>query len=178
MLNRAQTGLLVVDIQGKLARQVEQSERLIARSALLIEGANILDLPLIWLEQAPEKLGPTVEELRPLMQEPAYAKFTFSGLRTQAIADAIIRSGVQHWLVCGIEAHICVYQSARDLLARGAGVSLVCDAISARHPMDKAVALQQLTALGAHLTTAEMALYELLEDSRDPAFRRVLARVR
>ena len=112
------------------------------------------------------------------MQEPAYAKFTFSGLRTQAIADAIARSGVQHWLVCGIEAHICVYQSARDLLARGAGVPLVCDAISARHPMDKAVALQQLTALGAQLTTAEMVLYELLEDSRDPAFRRVLARVR
>ncbi len=143
MLTTTNTGLLVVDIQGKLARLVEGSDALIANTARLGAGARLLGLPVVWLEQNPDKLGATVPELQ-LMQtgDLVLPKHSFGALGEPALADALARQGVSHWLVCGIEAHICVYQTVQGLLDAGSQVSLVVDAVvvaqrrqpGARHP--------------------------------------------
>lgn len=179
MLQSNQTGLLVVDIQGKLARLVEGSEALIANTARLVQGAQALGLPVIWLEQNPDKLGATLPELLPLQTgAPVLAKFSFGAMGEPRVAAALAESGVGHWLVCGIEAHICVYQSVLGLLASGAQVSLVVDATSSRTAANRELAIGQLAARGARLTSVEMCLYELMGDCRHPAFRQILHLVR
>ena len=179
MLESNHTGLLVVDIQGKLARLVEESEPLIANTARLVQGARALGLPVIWLEQNPDKLGHTVAELQPLQAgSPVLPKYSFGAMGEPSVAAALTQSGVSHWLVCGIEAHICVYQSVLGLLGSGAQVSLVVDAVSSRIAANKALAIDQLVARGARLTSVEMCLYELLGDCRHPAFRQILALVK
>ncbi|MGY3942949.1 isochorismatase family protein [Aeromonas tecta] len=179
MLQRNHTGLLVIDIQGKLARLVNESERLIANTARLVQGAQALGLPVVWLEQNPAKLGATVPELQPLQAgNLVLPKFSFGALGEPLVAATLAQSGVSHWLVCGIEAHICVYQSVLGLLDSGAKVSLVTDAVSSRDPANRALAIGQLAARGAALTSVEMCLYELLGNCRDPAFREILALVR
>ena len=179
MLERRDAGLLVVDIQGKLARLVEGSDSLIANTARLVQGAKALGLPVVWLEQNPEKLGATVPELRPLQAgDPVLTKFSFGALGEPAVADTLARTGVSHWLVCGIEAHICVYQSVLGLLAGGARVSLVVDAVSSRSTANRDLAIGQLAARGAALTSVEMCLFDLMGDCRHPAFRQILSLVK
>ncbi|MGE6166243.1 isochorismatase family protein [Aeromonas rivipollensis] len=179
MLERRDTGLLVVDIQGKLARLVEGSESLIANTARLVQGAKALGLPVVWLEQNPDKLGATVPELQP-QQAGALVlpKFSFGALGEPTVAAALVRTGVSHWLVCGIEAHICVYQSVQGLLASGARVSLVVDAVSSRTAANRDLAISQLAARGASLTSVEMCLFDLMGDCRHPAFRQILSLVK
>ncbi|MBL0512347.1 isochorismatase family protein [Aeromonas media] len=179
MLTTSTIGLLVVDIQGKLARLVEGSEALITNTTRLAEGARALGLPVVWLEQNPDKLGATVPELQPLQAGAlVLAKFSFGALGEPTVATALAETGVSHWLVCGIEAHICVYQSVLGLLASGARVSLVVDAVSSRTVANREIAIGQLAARGATLTSVEMCLYELMGDCRHPAFREVLSLVK
>ncbi|MEZ6932109.1 hydrolase [Aeromonas sp. S16(2024)] len=179
MLESRNTGLLVVDIQGKLARLVEGSDSLIANTARLVQGAKTLGLPVVWLEQNPDKLGATVPELQPLQAGTlVLPKYSFGALGEPTVADALAGTGVGHWLVCGIEAHICVYQSVLGLLESGTRVSLVVDAVSSRTAANRELAIGQLAARGASLTSVEMCLYELMGDCRHPAFREVLSLVK
>ncbi|MFQ2092537.1 isochorismatase family protein [Aeromonas taiwanensis] len=179
MLEHNTTGLLVVDIQGRLARLVEESDTLIANTATLVQGARALGLPVVWLEQNPGKLGATVPELQPLQAgDPVLPKFSFGALGEPDVATALAESEVDHWLVCGIETHICVYQSVLGLLASGARVSLVVDAVSSRRAANRELAIGQLAARGAALTSVEMCLYELMGDCRHPAFRQILSLVK
>ncbi|WP_439827213.1 isochorismatase family protein [Aeromonas enteropelogenes] len=179
MLTVATTGLLVVDIQGKLARLVEGSEALITNTQRLVQGAKALGLPVVWLEQNPDKLGATVPELQGLQAgDLVLSKFSFGALGEPTVAAALTQTGINHWLVCGIETHICVYQTVLGLLANGCEVSLVVDAVSSRTPANRELAIGKLAARGAELTSVEMCLYELLGNCRHPAFRQVLALVR
>ncbi len=179
LLTVATTGLLVVDIQGKLARLVEGSEALITNTQRLVQGAKALGLPVVWLEQNPDKLGATVPELQGLQAgDLVLSKFSFGALGEPTVAAALTQTGINHWLVCGIETHICVYQTVLGLLANGCEVSLVVDAVSSRTPANRELAIGKLAARGAELTSVEMCLYELLGNCRHPAFRQVLALVR
>jgi len=179
MLEHNTTGLLVVDIQGKLARLVEESDTLIANTATLVQGVRALGLPVVWLEQNPGKLGATVPELQPLQAgDPVLPKYSFGALGEPTVATALAESGVDHWLVCGIETHICVYQSVLGLLASGARVSLVVDAVSSRRAANRELAIGQLAARGAALTSVEMCLFDLMGDCRHPAFRQILSLVK
>ncbi|NIY92861.1 hydrolase [Vibrio diazotrophicus] len=175
MLNKENTGLIVVDVQGKLARIVSGSEAVISNCAKLVKGAQILQLPIIWLEQNPNKLGKTVEELQTLLnvQNPI-RKFTFDACREPAFVDAIRASGKTSWLVCGIEAHICVYQTVIHLKSMGFEVHLVSDCVSSRDQSNKDLAIQKLVSAGVDITGLEMCLYELVEDCRAPEFKDIL----
>lgn len=179
MLEQNTTGLLVVDIQGKLARLVEESDTLIANTARLVQGARALGLPVLWLEQNPDKLGATVPELQSLQAgDLVLPKYSFGALGEPTVATTLAESGVEHWLVCGIETHICVYQSVQGLLAKGARVSLVVDAVSSRTLANRDLAITQLAARGAALTSVEMCLFDLMGDCRHPAFRQILSLVK
>lgn len=179
MLQRSKTGLVIVDVQGKLARLVANSHEVIDNCVALVQAAQILALPIVWLEQNPEKLGATVDELGCLLidQQPI-TKFTFSGCKELRFIEAVERADIDTWLVCGIEAHICVYQTALGLHKLGYQVELVTDCVSSRTLSNKQLAIDKLKQQGVMPTSLEMALYELVEDCRDDRFRSILKLVK
>ncbi|MDH5911312.1 hydrolase [Vibrio splendidus] len=179
MLNRANTGLVVVDVQGKLARLVDESDTLIANCGKLIQGAQVLGLPIIRLEQNPEKLGATVDELNDLLSDAKpIPKFTFNACDEPKFVEAVQAKDVDTWLVCGIEAHICVYQTTMGLLEFGYNVQVVGDCISSRTALNKDLAIRRLMDAGIQITGLEMSLYELVKDCRAREFKLILSLIR
>ncbi|GAK86736.1 isochorismatase [Vibrio ponticus] len=179
MLNKEDTGLIVVDIQGKLASLVDDSETLIANCSKLIQGAQALGLPIIWLEQNPEKLGPTVDSISELMGEQApITKFTFDGCSEVGFKHALNEAQKHSWLVCGIEAHICVYQTATHLANLHFDIHVVSDCVSSRDVRNKQLALTKFSQESVKLTGLEMCLYELVKDCRAPEFKQILTLIK
>ncbi|MDH5926039.1 hydrolase [Vibrio lentus] len=179
MLNRSNTGLVVVDVQGKLARLVDESDTLISNCGKLIKGAQVLGLPIVSLEQNPEKLGATVDELNDLLSDAKpIPKFTFNACDKPKFVEAVQDKGVDSWLVCGIESHICVYQTAMGLLDLGYKVQVVGDCISSRTALNKKLAISRLQDAGIQITGLEMSLYELVKDCRAPEFKSILSLIR
>ncbi|MBM7035053.1 hydrolase [Vibrio ulleungensis] len=179
MLDPDNTGLIVVDVQGKLARLVDNSDELIVRCAALIDGAKVLGLPVVWLEQNPDKLGQTVEELHQrLSGSPPITKFGFNACEEPLFIKQIELSQKTSWLICGIEAHICVYQTALGLMENKYDVHVVSDCVSSRSEENKRLAIHTLSARGISITGLEMCLYELVQDCRSPAFRPILSLIK
>jgi nicotinamidase-related amidase len=175
VLNRNDTGLIVVDIQGKLAHLVGDGNQVIKRIATLIEGAKALGLPIVWLEQNPTKLGVTVPELATLLAPlKPISKFTFNACANETFGNAVELADVHTWLACGVEAHICVYQTALGLKERGFNVEVVVDSIASRTEASKELAMTKLSTKGVGLTNVEMCLYELVQDCRAPEFKTIL----
>ncbi|HCE2221614.1 TPA: isochorismatase family protein [Vibrio parahaemolyticus] len=180
MLSKGNTGLIVVDVQGKLATLMHESDALIENITKLVKGAKALDLPILWLEQNPERLGPTAEPIREVLESThlPITKYTFDGCKEATFNVAVENAKVDTWLVCGIESHICVYQTAVSLRQSGYRVELVTDCVSSRTAANKALALAKLTANGVVLTGLEMCLYEMVEDCRVPEFKEILALIK
>jgi nicotinamidase-related amidase len=174
MLQTDHTILLVVDVQGKLAQLMSDRETLFANLRRMIRGARALDIPVLWAEQLPHKLGPSIPEVaEELADQQPICKETFSCCDDEQFNAAFAASGRRQVLLTGIETHICVYQTARDLLDRGCTVELVADATSSRIPGNKTVGMAKMQALGAGLTSTEMALFELMRTAAHPAFRTI-----
>ncbi|MFW1065551.1 hydrolase [Vibrio parahaemolyticus] len=180
MLSKGNTGLIVVDVQGKLATLMHESDALIENITKLVKGAKALDLPILWLEQNPERLGPTAEPIREVLESThlPITKYTFDGCKEATFKVAVENAKVDTWLVCGIESHICVYQTAVSLRQSGYRVELVTDCVSSRTAANKALALAKLTANGVVLTGLEMCLYEMVEDCRAPEFKEILTLIK
>ena len=138
-----------------------------------------MGLPIISLEQNPEKLGATVDELNDLLSDAKpIPKFTFNACDEPKFVEAVQAKDVDTWLVCGIEAHICVYQTAMGLLDLGYKVQVVSDCISSRTALNKDLAIRRLTDAGIEITGLEMSLYELVKDCRAPEFKFILSLIR
>ncbi|MBY6226231.1 hydrolase [Ferrimonas balearica] len=179
MLDAKHTALVLVDVQGRLARAMHDSDALIARLQCLIKGAQALSLPIVWVEQYPEGLGPTVPELAELLgQQSPIAKLSFGCGASAEVMAEIERLGCRQLLLCGIESHVCVYQSAAQWLAQGFEVQVVADAVSARTPANHQLGLQRMAALGAKGTGVEMALFELMGRCDHPEFKTLLKLVK
>lgn len=175
MLNKANTGLILVDIQGKLARLVHDSDSLISNCQTLIKAAQVLGLPIICLEQNPAKLGVTDVELSSLLKTSMpISKFSFDACEEPLFIDAIGSTSVDTWLVCGIEAHICVYQTAMHLQQLNYNVQLISDCISSRTLANKKLAINKLVNNNIEITGLEMCLYELVKDCRSTEFKTIL----
>ena len=174
MLTPENTYLVVIDVQGNLARVVAESELAIRAVSQLVEGAKLLEIPVLLTAQVPEKIGHTIPEIAGLLPDQAdYPRVHFSIWQDVAVQQAIRSSGRSQLLLCGFEAHICLYQSSLDLLAEGYEVYLAADAVSSRNPSNKEIALQELSNQGVHLTTVEMALFSLLRSAQHPAFKSI-----
>lgn len=179
MLIKANTGLLVVDIQGKLSHLVHDSESMFRNVIKLIKGCSLLDLPIIALEQNPEKLGSTASEIEALLGTyPHIKKFNFNACNEQTFIEQLNKTNIDTWLVCGIESHICVYQTAMGLKMMDKSVSVVTDCISSRHMNNKMVAIDKFKANNIGLTSVEMCLFELIKDCRDAKFKELLNIIR
>ncbi len=174
MLEIPNCGLVVVDVQGRLAQLMVDKEALFKNIAILIQAAKVLDLPILWCQQAPEALGPTVPEIAELLtgHEPI-DKASFSCCGTERFNAELGRLGSKQVLLCGIETHVCIYQTAVDLVARGFDVTVVADAVSSRTERNRQIALTRLAAEGTHVSSAEMALFELLKTAQHPQFKRI-----
>lgn len=167
MLNRKEALLAVIDIQGNLYLAMDEKEFLLANTAKLIKGINILGIPIILTEQV--KIGPTIAELAELMPDvKPIIKNSFSCCGDPQFLEALVASGKKQVLVCGIEAHVCAYQTSMDLMDRGFEVYVVADAVSSRTAGNREIGIQKLLASGAILTSTEMALFELLKTATDP----------
>lgn len=175
MLTRDDTALVLIDVQDRLAQAMSGKERLFDNLEKLVLGAVTLGLPVIWTEQAPGKLGPTIERLAgPLSQVTTpISKSSFSCCSDAGFMDRVLETSRSKFLLAGIEAHVCVYQTAFDMIGMGHIVSVVSDAVSSRAPENKAVALDRIRAAGALITSVEMALFEILKTANDEKFREV-----
>ena len=179
MLERDKTALIVVDVQGKLADLMSEREALFANVERLIGGARAMGLPIVVTEQNPEKLGATRPEIAACLgdYEPI-TKMTFSCCGEPAFPAAVKGLGKPKLLVAGIETHVCVYQTVRDLLLAGYEVHVAADAVSSRAAANRQIALDRMRSEGAVLTSTEMALMELLQVAGTEEFRQVLKLIR
>ncbi|HZA50406.1 MAG TPA: isochorismatase family protein [Myxococcaceae bacterium] len=177
-MERGDTAVLVVDVQERLCRAMPPAplERLLNRTLALLEGARVLGLPVAFTEQYPQGLGQTIEPLRSKLSGAArFEKVRFSSVSADLLAALGPRRSV---LVAGMEAHVCVYQTARDLLARGFTPHLCRDAILSRTQEDREAGLALAGQLGAVVTTVECALFDLLGEAGTPEFRAISAAVK
>ena len=169
------TAALIIDVQGKLAELMHDRDALFDGLTRFIRGVRILDLPILWTEQYPEGLGRTTPEIAELLRplEPI-AKRSFSCMGDDGFRAALTALGPRRLLLAGIETHICVYQTARDLAAEGYAGDLVADAVSSRTQQNRAIGLERMRLAGVKVTSVESALFELLGTARDPRFREIL----
>lgn len=178
LLKKDDTVLIFIDVQGRLAELVHESGTLFRNLRRLLEGMRILDVPVIATEQIPEKLGPTREEFQPLLPENVIAKSSFGCCGEPAFMKALEESGRRTVILCGIETHVCVYQTAMGLLDAGYSVHVPIDAVSSRDPAQKELALRRMAAEGVRQTSIEMLLFELLSDACAPQFKQVLGLIK
>ena len=179
MLQRTNTVLLLIDIQGNLAHAMPDKEDLFRNVQTLLQGGQMLDIPVLWVEQNPRGLGPTIPEIAaslPGLQ--AISKMSFSSCRNEHFMQALTALDRKQILITGIEAHICVYQTAVELMAAGYEVQLVTDAVAYRNPQNKTIGLQRMKDAGASWTSVETALFELLGTAEDERFRAILKLVK
>ncbi|MBV1841989.1 MULTISPECIES: hydrolase [Photobacterium] len=175
MLTVNDTALVIVDVQGKLAQIMDNKDALFHSLETMVKGAKILELPIIWVEQLPDKLGPTIPQISDHLHElQPIAKNSFSCYRDEQFVKALKDTGCKNVLVMGIEAHICVYQTVRQLLDAGYHVEIVRDAVSSRNGENRELALTKLQQAGAVLTCTEMVLFELQEVAQGERFKQIL----
>ncbi|UCE66825.1 MAG: hydrolase [Candidatus Zixiibacteriota bacterium] len=166
--------LTLVDIQGKLATLMHNKEQFFQNVARLIRGARALEMPIIWNEQLPDKLGPTIPEIKGLLEGLSpLEKSSFSCCGNPDFMEKLKSAGRKQVLLAGMETHVCVYQTASDLLAEGYEVYLVADAVSSRTLENKLIGIQTIKDLGAKLTSVEMALFELLKVAMGDRFKKI-----
>ena len=180
LLRRGETGLIVVDVQEAFRPVIDGFDAVARNCGLLAEGFGILGRPVLVSEQYPKGLGSTVAEVAERLPEGVepVEKLRFSACGVAAFDQALAAAGARSWVVCGIEAHVCVNQTAHDLLARGYEVHLAADAISSRTAGNRAAGLEKASADGARVTSAEMALFEMLEEAGSPEFKAISKLVR
>jgi nicotinamidase-related amidase len=176
-MSRDDTALVVVDVQSKLIPLIQEHARLVWNIRRLIDGAKILDLPVLATEQYPQGLGATVPELASRLQN-IPTKLTFSCGGCGELFRGLPDRGIHKLLVCGIEVHVCVQQTVFDLMAEGFRVYLAVDAVGARHEVDYQTALRRMDSSGATLTTTEAALFEWCQVAGTPEFKQISQLVR
>lgn len=174
-LSRQHVGLLVIDVQEKLFPLVENSCHVMQAIQKAVQGFQILGLPIFVTEQYPRGLGPTVAPLKGMLGEHQqyYVKTTFSCLDDDATRQALLALPISQWILIGIEAHVCVLQTAKDLLGSHKQVTVLNDAISSRSIYDYSTAIAELRDCGARISSAETVLFELLRDAKAAEFKEI-----
>ena len=174
MITIEDTGLLIIDVQGKLAEQMNEAPALFKNLSILIQGAKLFGLPIIWLEQLPDKLGATHKDIAQHLTGQPISKSTFSAWGNNEVRSQIENSNRRNWLIAGIECHVCVYQTVRDLLKMHYDMHVVSDAVSSRTLENKNLGLQAMKAAGAKLTSSEMVLFELQNKAEGEVFKQLI----
>jgi nicotinamidase-related amidase len=179
-LEPTECALIVVDIQEKLLPPIFEKERLLHNAQLLIRMAGILNVPTIATTQYARGLGDTVPQVQGLLQQSAIDKQTFSCFGSDGFRSALQRlPGHRNTvLLCGMESHICVMQTALGALREGYMVHVASDAVSSRTEWNWRIGLERMRAAGAVISSTEMMIYELMRMSGTEAFKQMLPHLR
>lgn len=170
-LNREETVLLEIDIQERLVPVMKYRNQVVKNTQILLTAAKEMNFPVLATEQYPKGLGRTVPELLDLIgEENIFAKNSFTAF-TPEVKDALEKLGRKKVLVTGMETHVCVFQTVRDLLAHGYQVFLVKDAVASRTKANYLNGLELMKSLGAVITNTETAVFDLLKISGTPEFK-------
>lgn len=174
-LSRERTGLLLIDVQEKLFPYVENSCLVMHVMQKAIRGFQILGLPIFATEQYPKGLGSTVAILKGLLgdSQKYFIKTAFSCLDDTKIKQELLNLPIDQWVLIGIEAHVCVLQTAKDLLEQHKQVVVLNDAISSRSIYDFSTAIAELRDCGARISSTETVLFELLRNSQASEFKEI-----
>jgi nicotinamidase-related amidase len=169
--------LLVVDVQDKLLERIENRESLVANAVRLVKAAQVLHLPVWATEQYPRGLGPTTAALATLIPNRP-GKTTFHCCAVPQLLEQLYGRQIRHLTLVGIETHVCVAQTALELLGLGFRVQVPADAVGSRHKIDWEFALRRLEHAGATVSTSEAVLFEWTERSDRAEFKAISALVK
>ena len=174
MISAADTALVLVDVQARLVPAMHDKEILLENLKRLLRGIRVLGVPILWTEQNPAGLGATLPEIANLLpgQKPI-DKFSFSCCGSEQFVEKLKVLNRKNLLIAGIEAHVCVYQTAADLNNLQCSVQIVADAVASRTPENKLIGLEKSKAVGACLTSTETVLFELLKDAKSEKFKEI-----
>ncbi len=179
MLTKNHSVLVIIDVQERLIPLMSNQQALIDNLSRLLHGIIALKMPIIFTEQYPEKLGKTVGDLVSMLNNPTLiSKLSFSCWQEAAFRNKLNSMDHKNVILAGIEAHVCVYQSAIDLLNNGFNVHLVADAVSSRNGSNRDFAIERMKQEGVKLTTSEMVLFELVSVAQGEDFKQILKIVR
>ncbi|HOI30394.1 MAG TPA: hydrolase [Melioribacteraceae bacterium] len=164
ILKKDKSALIVIDIQERILPVIFESGRVVQNSIKLIKGFRTLNLQVYYTEQYPKGLGPTSSFVKEALESAnAVEKLSFSCAGAPGLFDELKAKGVEQVVLCGIESHVCVLQTALDLIAAGFQVQVASDAVSSRREFDYNIALKRMNSNGAEITLTESVLFELLE---------------
>lgn len=176
-LSRSRAALIVIDIQDRLLPSMPEVRRadVVRNTRILIQAADTLGLPIVASQQYPRGLGPTTQAIEDALaqarQVHRFDKLEFSAAAAPAFAQLAPALGRDQWIVCGIESHVCVYQTARDLVARGWAAHVCADAVASRSDANRDVGLSLMQRAGAILTSTEVCVFDLLGRAGSDEFR-------
>ena len=174
MLKNENTILVIIDMQEKLARIMHELERTVKNMQTLICGIQVFNIPIIMTEQYPQGLGKTIPEISQLLPEiRPIPKVHFSCCDNEDFIKALQATRRKQVLLSGIECHVCVYQTAVDLINANYEVHVVSDAVTTRIPENKSIGLNLMNSRGAVLTSTETVLFELLKIARGEQFKEI-----
>ncbi|PNK61062.1 isochorismatase family protein [Psychrobacter sp. FDAARGOS_221] len=167
---------MVIDVQQKLAPHIYRNDEIIKKTTTLIQGLQLLGVPIVLNEQYKKGLGETVSEVMDVLdtsKAKVIEKVTFSACDNDEVWNHIAQQNRTSVIVCGIETHVCVMQTVLDLLDNGMQPVVIADATGSRSAYDRRQAIRRMRRAGAVITTTEAILFELCRSSKDPAFKAI-----
>jgi nicotinamidase-related amidase len=173
-INRENTLGLIIDMQEKLLPHIHEHNEITHRSLTLVKGLRVLNVPIIVTQQYTKGLGNTMPALSESIGNFSYIeKLTFSCYRDEAFIKVVNRTGKRNLLIAGIETHICIMQTALDLIYNNFNPIVIADATSSRKGYDKEIALNRLRDAGCVITTTESVLFELCQRAGTDEFKEI-----
>lgn len=172
-MDASDTLLVVVDMQEKFSPHIRDWDTILENIVKLVKIAKILDIPVIHTEQYPKGLGPTVKKIRDLIDDSPIEKTSFSCMGDEDFAKKLDEAGRRDIILCGIESHVCVYLTSKDLIRQGYTVHIPFDAVSSRKKSDVDVSMHRLLQDGVKPATVEMIAFELVGSSGHERFKEI-----
>jgi nicotinamidase-related amidase len=180
ILQPNQTALIVVDVQEAFRHVIPEFETVSVKISTAVRGFQTLGVPVMVTEQYPKGLGHTAEEIKLVFPDDAeiFEKSAFSSCGAGSFAARLDEMSIKQTVICGLETHICVNQTAHDLLDRGIQVHLLSDAVCSRFEDNKAAGLAKMQASGVIASSVEMSLFELMRDAKHEKFKEIQALIK
>ena len=173
---RENTQAMVIDVQERLTPHILEHEKIVSKIVTLIKGLQALDIPIMLNEQYKKGLGETLPEINEVLEGSnvkGFEKVTFSACDNDDAWNHLAQQNRSIVILCGVETHVCVLQTALDLLDNGMQPVIIGDAVGSRFPYDKKQAIRRIRRAGGVITTVETILFELCRSSKDPAFKTI-----
>ena len=171
--------LVVIDVQEKLYPVIHERKKLVKNIETLIKGFKLFNLPIILTEQVPENLGPTISSINNLIEIKPIVKNSFSCVSSSQFMERIDSlKDCDGIVLAGIESHICIYQTERDLIKKDYHVEVVADAIASREKNNHILSIDRMRENGGLLTSVEMLLFDIQKDVDSSTFKKLIRLVK